>query len=65
LAQHFYTSAETTFMNRNEENNQSSNIPESTSSKPMDSKRDVEQSPDEKTDQDFPAILIIPQRKTS
>lgn len=42
------------------ENNSRSNIPENSSSKPMDSKRDVEVSPDEKTDQDFPGYPHYP-----
>ena len=50
-------------MNRNEENNRDSNIPENTSTKPMDSKRDVEQSPDEKTDQDFPGYPHYPAKE--
>lgn len=50
-------------MNRNEDNNRSSHIPESSSSKPMDSKRDVEQSPDEKTDQDFPGYPHYPAKE--
>lgn len=50
-------------MNRNEENNRNSHIPENNSSKPMDSKRDVERSPDEKTDQDFPGYPHYPAKE--
>jgi hypothetical protein len=50
-------------MNRNEENKRTSPIPENSSSKPMDSKRDVEQSPDEKTDQDFPGYPHYPAKE--
>lgn len=46
-------------MTSNEEASRS-NIPESSSSKAMDSKRDVAQSPDEKTDQDFPGYPHYP-----
>ena len=42
------------------EKNSSSNIPENSSSKPMDSKREVEKSPDAKTDQDFPGYPHYP-----
>ncbi|RYY85533.1 MAG: hypothetical protein EOO15_16740 [Chitinophagaceae bacterium] len=38
-------------------------IPENDPSKPMDSKREVEQSPDEKTDQDFPGYPHYPSRE--
>jgi hypothetical protein len=41
----------------------SSNIPENTSSKPMDSKKDVKESPDEKTDQDFPGYPHYPAKE--
>jgi hypothetical protein len=47
----------------NQENNKTSNIPESSSSKPMDSKRDVAQSPDENTDQDFPGYPHYPAKE--
>jgi len=50
-------------MNRNEENKRTSNIPENNSSKPMDSKRDVEKSPDAKTDQDFPGYPHYPAKE--
>jgi hypothetical protein len=40
-----------------------SNIPENNPSKPMDSKREVEQSPDEKTDQDFPGYPHYPAKE--
>ena len=50
-------------MNRNEENNRNSNIPENNPSKPMDSKRDVENSPDHKTDQDFPGYPHYPAKE--
>ena len=50
-------------MNRNEENKRSNDIPENNSSKPMDSKRDVEKSPDQKTDQDFPGYPHYPAKE--
>lgn len=50
-------------MNRNEEQPNNSNIPESSSTKPMDSKRDVEKSPDPKTDQDFPGYPHYPAKE--
>jgi hypothetical protein len=40
-----------------------SNIPENNPSKAMDSKREVEQSPDEKTDQDFPGYPHYPAKE--
>ena len=40
-----------------------SNIPDNNSSKPMDSRRDVEQSPDEKTDEDFPGYPHYPAKE--
>jgi hypothetical protein len=40
-----------------------SKIPENNPSKPMDSKREVEQSPDEKTDQDFPGYPHYPAKE--
>lgn len=40
-----------------------SNIPENNPSKPMDSKREVEQSPDKKTDQDFPGYPHYPAKE--
>ncbi len=49
-------------MSKNEENKTSS-LPETSSTKPMDSKRDVEQSPDEKTDQDFPGYPHYPAKE--
>ena len=50
-------------MNRNEENNRNSNIPENSNLKPMNSKRDVEKSPDAKTDQDFPGYPHYPAKE--
>lgn len=47
-------------MNRNED---VSPIPESDPSKPMNSKQDVESSPDQKTDQDFPGYPHYPARE--
>jgi hypothetical protein len=47
----------------NEENSRGSNIPDNNQSKAMDSKRDVEQSPDEKTDQDFPGYPHYPAKE--
>ena len=48
-------------MERNNDNE--SRIPQNDPSKPMDSKREVEQSPDEKTDQDFPGYPHYPARE--
>lgn len=50
-------------MNRNEENNRSSNIPENDPSKAMDSKREVDQSNDGKIDQDFPGYPHYPAKE--
>lgn len=50
-------------MNREEENQRPSSIPENNPSKPMDSKGEVEQSPDEKTDQDFPGYPHYPAKE--
>jgi hypothetical protein len=50
-------------MNRNEDSNKESRIPQENSSKPMDSKSDVEKSPDEKTDQDFPGYPHYPAKE--
>lgn len=47
----------------NNENNSNADIPESSSSKPMDSKQDVEQSPDEKINEDFPGYPHYPSRE--
>ena len=47
-------------MNRNDDNQRQSPIPESDSSKPMNSKQEIEQSPDAKTDQDFPGYPHYP-----
>jgi hypothetical protein len=44
-------------------NGSSSDIPEESSTKPMDSKKDVEQSPDQKTDQDFPGYPHYPAKE--
>src|SRR5947209_20601820 len=50
-------------MNRNEDNNQNNRIPEEDISKAMDSKREVDQSPDEKTDEDFPGYPHYPAKE--
>lgn len=51
-------------MSRNQqEENRSSRIPENDPSKSMDSKKEVEQSPDEKTDQDFPGYPHYPAKE--
>ena len=51
-------------MERNDNQNQpSSNIPENDPSKAMDSKKEVEQSNDEKTDQDFPGYPHYPAKE--
>lgn len=44
-------------------NHESSRIPENDPSKAMDSKKEVEQSPDEKTDQDFPGYPHYPAKE--
>jgi hypothetical protein len=49
---------------KTDNNNQGRNkIPEHDPSKPMDSKKEVEHSPDEKTDQDFPGYPHYPARE--
>lgn len=50
-------------MSHNEENNRDINIPENDPSKPMDSKREVENSNDEKINQDFPGYPHYPARE--
>src|SRR5881275_1577699 len=50
-------------MERNRDDQGSSGVPENNPSKPMDSKRDVEQSNDEKTDQDFPGYPHYPAKE--
>src|SRR5687767_8450085 len=49
--------------NNQKDNQPSSRIPENNPSKPMDSKREVEQSNDEKTDQDFPGYPHYPAKE--
>lgn len=49
-------------MNLNEENNRT-DIPENNPSKGMNSKQEVAQSPDEKTDQDFPGYPHYPAKE--
>src|SRR3954463_5246611 len=44
-------------------NNDQGRIPENDPSKPMDSKKEVEQSNDEKTDQDFPGYPHYPAKE--
>jgi hypothetical protein len=50
-------------MNRNDMNEEPSPIPEKSSTKQMDSKQDVEKSPDNKTDQDFPGYPHYPAKE--
>src|SRR5881275_762145 len=50
-------------MERNRDDQGSSGVPENNPSKPMDSKREVEQSNDEKTDQDFPGYPHYPAKE--
>jgi hypothetical protein len=50
-------------MSRNEEDNRNTDIPENDPSKAMDSKREVENSPDEKIDQDFPGYPHYPAKE--
>ncbi|MBA2329936.1 MAG: hypothetical protein H0V91_09980 [Flavisolibacter sp.] len=60
----FYITIKTFVMNSDKEKDKSgSDIPENTSSKPMDSKKDVKNSPDEKTDQDFPGYPHYPAKE--
>ena len=47
----------------NKDQERGNNIPENNPSKAMDSKREVEQSPDEKTDQDFPGYPHYPAKE--
>jgi hypothetical protein len=49
-------------MERNNDKDET-RVPENDSSKPMDSKREVEQSKDEKTDQDFPGYPHYPAKE--
>jgi hypothetical protein len=49
-------------MASNEESNRSG-IPQNNASKPMDSKKEVAQSPDEKTDEDFPGYPHYPAKE--
>ena len=49
--------------NNQKDNQPSSRIPENNPSKPMDSKREVEQSNDNKTDQDFPGYPHYPAKE--
>jgi hypothetical protein len=49
--------------NNQKDNQPSGRIPENNPSKPMDSKREVEQSKDEKTDQDFPGYPHYPAKE--
>src|SRR6476620_10855580 len=48
---------------QNNNDKRGSNIPENNPSKAMDSKREVEQSPDNKTDQDFPGYPHYPAKE--
>jgi hypothetical protein len=48
---------------QNNKEQRGANIPENNPSKAMDSKREVEQSPDEKTDQDFPGYPHYPAKE--
>jgi len=62
----FYILIEKKYMKRQNNKDQEqrgSNIPENNPSKAMDSKREVEQSPDEKTDQDFPGYPHYPAKE--
>jgi hypothetical protein len=60
----FYITIKTLIMNSDKEKDKnSSGIPDNSSSKPMDSKKDVKNSPDEKTDQDFPGYPHYPAKE--
>lgn len=50
-------------MKEQEKNQEASRIPEKSTTKPMDSKQDVEQSPDEKINQDFPGYPHYPAKE--
>jgi hypothetical protein len=50
-------------MERNNNNDSRQNIPSNDPSKAMDSKKEVEQSNDEKTDQDFPGYPHYPAKE--
>lgn len=60
-ARHFHTFLKSIIMERN--NNREGRIPENNPSKPMDSKREVENSNDGKIDQDFPGYPHYPSRE--
>ena len=60
-AQDFHIQLKLDYMERN--NNSDNRIPENDRSKPMDSKKEVEQSNDEKTDQDFPGYPHYPAKE--
>lgn len=47
----------------NNDNNSNSDIPQHDSSKPMNSKQEVQNSPDPKTDQDFPGYPHYPAKE--
>lgn len=59
----FFSFAKKWFMISNDEKNSQDNIPRYNPSKAMDSKREVAQSPDEKTDQDFPGYPHYPAKE--
>lgn len=50
-------------MNNNQDKNQNPRIPDNDPSKAMDSKKEVDQSPDKKTDQDFPGYPHYPSKE--
>jgi len=63
-ARHFHANNKTYTMERNDNDaNRNTNMPGNNSSKPMDSKRDVENSNDQKTDQDFPGYPHYPAKE--
>lgn len=49
--------------NQRTSGNNANGIPDESNTKPMDSRKDVEQSPDEKTDQDFPGYPHYPAKE--
>jgi len=63
-ARHFHANNKTYTMERNDNDaNRNTNMPGNNPSKPMDSKRDVENSNDQKTDQDFPGYPHYPAKE--
>jgi hypothetical protein len=62
-ARHFYRKGKASVMNTENNKDPKNNIPQNDPSKAMDSKKEVEQSPDSKTDQDFPGYPHYPAKE--